>query len=84
LIPGSRWVAVINSIDILGKYNSKASFKMPVNVTVHNPWSGIVCLKTDCDLIAWCSCTDDITDNGIDVVVAAVCGTSNDMESVPV
>ena len=46
-----------------------ARIEMPVNVAVEEPWPGVVCHKTDCNVVSELSNAHDVPSNRVLIVI---------------
>jgi len=76
-MPISRLSALGNRFGILGENNSKAQIEMPVNVTMEDPWSRIIRLEANGDIITCGSCADNVALDRIDIVIHRTPSTAN-------
>jgi len=66
----------------LGKYDSESQLKMPVNMAMEEPRPGVISLESDSDVVTQTTNVDNVTDDGIVIVVRCTSGAADDMEVV--
>lgn len=57
---------------------------MPINVTVHEPRSRVVCREAEGNVVSWTTNAHDITSNGVCIVVSRATSDPNNVEIVSV
>lgn len=57
---------------------------MPVNVTMHEPWTRVVRGETESNIITWPTDAHNVTSNGVRVVVIGATSNANNIEVVSV
>ena len=67
---------------VLREHDSKPCVKVPVDVAVEEPRAGVVGRETNRNVVSRRASADSVTLGRVDVVVAVVSGTANDVEGV--
>jgi hypothetical protein len=63
---------------------SDSQLKMPIDVTVKNPWARVVSSPTNSDVITGVPQTDNIATRRVVVVIVGLARCANDIKVVPV